>query len=112
MVAVARGYRKKPTRVEALLWSAVRGRQRDGTKFRRQQPIGPFVVDLLAPSHRLIVEVDGLVHQNQALADAERQALLESLGFRMLRLPSDEVERDLSAALAKIRVELLHPAVL
>ncbi|HEY8476661.1 MAG TPA: DUF559 domain-containing protein, partial [Chloroflexota bacterium] len=57
MVEVARQFRKAPTRAEALLWSALKGRRLDGVKFRRQQPIGSFVVDFCAPERRLVVEV-------------------------------------------------------
>ncbi|BCX03095.1 MAG: hypothetical protein KatS3mg053_1033 [Candidatus Roseilinea sp.] len=108
MVAVARDFRKNPTPSEAILWQALRGKQLDGVKFRRQQPIGPFVVDFFASSHRLIVEVDGPIHETQKAADEARQRLLESLGLRFVRLPADLVERDLPAALERIR-EALRP---
>ncbi|WP_156926370.1 endonuclease domain-containing protein, partial [Chloroflexus sp. Y-396-1] len=65
MTEVARTFRKKPTPSENILWSAIRGKKLAGIKFRRQQPIGPFVVDFFAPSERLIVEVDGGVHEHQ-----------------------------------------------
>ncbi|ABU57700.1 DUF559 domain-containing protein [Roseiflexus castenholzii] len=102
MVEVAREFRKNPTPSEAILWQALRGKQLDGVKFRRQQPIGPFVVDFFAPSHRLIVEVDGPIHESQKTADAERQRLLESLGLRFLRLPASLVEQNLPAALEEV----------
>jgi len=108
MVEIARQFRKNPTPSEEILWQALRGKQLDGVKFRRQQPIGPFVVDFFAPSHRLIVEVDGPIHETQQTADAERQRLLESLGLRFVRLPADLVEQNLPAALERIRAAL-HP---
>ena len=107
MVEIARQFRKQPTRGEAVLWQALRGRQLEGVKFRRQQPIGPFVVDFFAPDERLIVEVDGPIHQQQIEADARRQGLLESLGLRFVRLRSDYVEHDLPQALTTIRAALL-----
>jgi very-short-patch-repair endonuclease len=106
MVEVAREFRKVPTPSEATLWSLLRDRQIDRVKFRRQQPIGPFVVDFLAPRQRLIVEVDGPVHEFHTKADRERQILLESLGFRFLRVMSDEVENDSVGTLEKIRCAL------
>src|SRR5438477_374537 len=103
MVEVARVFRKQPTATEAILWQVLRARKMDGIKFRRQQNIGPFVVDFCAAEHRLIVEVDGPIHEVQKNADQCRQQLLESLGLRFLRPPTELVEKDLPAALAAIR---------
>jgi very-short-patch-repair endonuclease len=102
----ARTLRKEPTPSEALLWKALRDRQLDGRKFRRQQPIGPFIVDFFCPERQLVVEVDGSVHEMQYEADQERQQLIEQAGYRVLRLASDLVERDLPATLAQIRAAL------
>jgi len=107
MVEVAREFRKTPTRGESLLWEALRRSKLEGVKFRRQQPFGPFVVDFFAPGQRLVVEVDGPVHDTQREVDRERQSLLEALGLRFLRLPTATVEHDLPAALAQIRAALL-----
>jgi very-short-patch-repair endonuclease len=84
-------FRKEPAASEAILWQALRGKQLDGRKFRRQQPIGPFVVDFFCPSERLIVEVDGPIHDQQRDADHRRQELLESLGLRFVRLATAQV---------------------
>ncbi len=99
----AQKFRKVATPSEAILWQALRRRQLDGRKFRRQHPIASFVVDFVCIQQMLIVEVDGAIHADQLEADQERQALLESLGYRVLRLSADIVERDLAAALAAIR---------
>jgi very-short-patch-repair endonuclease len=109
MVEVARKLRKEATPSEELLWQALRGKQFAGIKFRRQQPIGPFVVDFYASSQRLVVEVDGLIHQTQVEADRERQALLESLGLSVLRLTAQQVENDLPSAIQIIQNALLTP---
>ena len=93
MAQIARQFRKAPTASEAILWEALRGRQMQGIKFRRQQPIGPFVVDFFAASHKLIVEVDGAIHGSQQEADRRRQTLLESLGLRFLRVAASESNR-------------------
>ncbi|MCS7352289.1 MAG: DUF559 domain-containing protein, partial [Anaerolineae bacterium] len=102
MVEVARQLRKNPTPSEAILWAALRGKKLDGVKFRRQQPIGPFVVDFYASAYRLVVEVDGGIHDDptQRALDVERQRLLESLGLRFVRIPAKVVEHDLPRALA------------
>jgi very-short-patch-repair endonuclease len=93
----------RPTPSEAILWRALRGEALDGRKFRRQQPIGPFIVDFYCSTERLIVEVDGGVHETQRERDAERQALLESLDLRFVRVPAEMVETNLPAALQAIR---------
>ena len=102
MGEVAREFRKAPTPSERQLWAALRGRKLQGCKFRRQQPIGPFVVDFFCAAERLIVEVDGRIHTTQVDADRERQLLLETLGLRFVRVPADAVENDLSGVLERI----------
>ena len=106
MTQVARDLRKRSTAAEDKLWQAIRRKQVDGFKFRRQMPIGAFVVDFYCASARLAVEVDGPIHDTQLQADRIRQDLIESLGIRMLRLSNDEVENSLDSALAKIRAAL------
>ncbi len=102
MLAVARDFRKAPTPSEALLWQALRRRGLGGYKFRRQQPIGPFVVDFYCPAARLIIEIDGPVHEQQQAADAARQELIETLGLRFLRVPAALVEKQLDNVLMRI----------
>jgi very-short-patch-repair endonuclease len=103
MTEVAREFRKKPTASEDILWQALRGRKLEGRKFRRQQPIGSFIVDFFCGAERLIVEVDGGVHESQQEADRQRQELLESLGLKVIRVSSQLVETNLDAALAIVR---------
>ena len=108
MVLIARQFRKEPTPSEGILWQAIRGRRLEGVKFRREQPIGLFIVDFFAAAQRLIVEVDGPIHDTQVEADARRQELLESLGFRFVRIKSEVVERDLPRALDMIRAAIVR----
>ncbi len=107
MVEVARDFRKEPTKSEAILWKALRGKRLDGVKFRRQQPIGLFVVDFYNSDYRLVVEVDGPIHELQQEADRARQEMLEQLGLRVLRLKAEMVENDLPAALEIIRAAII-----
>ena len=102
MSVAARDLRRRSTKSEALLWAALRGKQL-GVKFRRQQPIGNFVVDFYASAARLVVEVDGGVHLQQVKADAERQQQLESLGLRVVRVTAQAVEHDLEGVLRLIQ---------
>jgi len=98
----ARQMRKEPTRSESILWSALRNRRLASRRFRRQHPVGRFILDFYCHEERLAVEIDGSVHQGTSAADRERQLILESMGIRFLRLPAILVERDLPAALAMI----------
>lgn len=111
MVEIAKRLRRESTKTEEILWQELRRKQLDGRKFRRQQPIGGFVVDFYCPSERLIVEVDGSIHEHQKENDAIRQELLESLGLRFVRVSTGEVESDITGVLEKIR-EAFQPAVI
>ncbi|MFS8968230.1 DUF1156 domain-containing protein, partial [Synechococcus sp. H55.4] len=103
MQEVARQLRRQSTPSEAILWEALRNRQLEGRKFRRQHPIGTFVVDFFCKEEALIVEVDGPIHEHQKDLDRQRQELLESLGLRFVRLSSHLVETNLPVALDRIR---------
>ncbi|MBI2759392.1 MAG: DUF559 domain-containing protein [Chloroflexi bacterium] len=103
MIEVAREFRKTPTKSEAILWKALCGKQLDGVKFRRQQPIGPFVADFYNSDCRLVIEVDGPIHEFQKDADRARQELLEVLGLKVLRLKAEMTENNLPIALELIR---------
>ena len=109
MVICARKFRKSPTSSEQVLWQALRGRQLKGLKFRRQQPIGPFIVDFFCPAHNLIVEVDGRIHQHQREHDAERQYLLEQCGYKVIRFSAEAVEKQLPQVLQWLMSELKPP---
>ncbi len=103
MVEAARQFRKEPMPSESILWQALRGKKLDGVKFRRQQPIGPFVVDFYNSKYRLIIEVDGPIHDYQVEADWSRQENLEILGLIVLRLKAEMVETNILTALSLIR---------
>ena len=89
------------------MWRALRG-NRLGVHFRRQHPVGAFYVDFICVARGLVVEVDGAIHGDPdvAFADARRQAALESLGLRVLRVSADSVERDLGGVLRRMREAL------
>jgi very-short-patch-repair endonuclease len=99
----ARDLRIRQTSAEAMLWEALRNRRLDGLKFRSQHPVGPFVLDFCCPERRLAIEVDGGIHAAQQGDDAERQALLVTAGYRVLRFPNEAVRDNLPAVLAAIR---------
>jgi len=98
----ARELRKAMTPAEVALWSSLRGRRLIGLKFRRQHPIGRFIVDFCCPSRRLIVELDGGVHLGQEEHDEDRTRVLGDLGYRVIRFANDEVIADMTAVLEAI----------
>ncbi|MCC6804740.1 MAG: endonuclease domain-containing protein [Anaerolineae bacterium] len=103
MHELAAELRKEHTASEEIPWQALRNRQLEGRKFRRQNPIGAFVVDFYCAEERLVVEVDGGIHQAQCEADRLRQEVIESLGLRFVRVTTEQVENDLPAVLERIR---------
>jgi very-short-patch-repair endonuclease len=89
-IRIARNLRKNMTEAETRLWTRLRRKQIDGRRFRRQVPLGPYVVDFLCLDARLIVEVDGGQHAENT-ADVSRTAWMERQGFRVLRFWNHEV---------------------
>jgi len=82
--------RKEPTPAERILWRLLRGRQLDGIKFRRQVPIGDYIVDFACKSPQIVIECDGGQHADNAY-DLERDAWLAATGFRVFRFWNGEV---------------------
>jgi len=87
----ARRLRRDQTEAEAKLWDRLRGGRLDGWKWRRQVPVGPFIVDFLCLEAAVVVEVDGGIHAEQADRDARRDAYLRARGFQVLRFWNSEV---------------------
>jgi len=87
----ARRLRREMTGPERALWQVLRGRRLGGVKFRRQVPVGPYIVDFICFEHRLIIEVDGDSHIGQADADGRRAAWLSRQGFEVARFTNDDV---------------------
>jgi very-short-patch-repair endonuclease len=98
--------RRRPTPAERLLWERLRNRQLDGFKFRRQHPIGRFVVDFYCVEAGLALEVDGLIHDRQRDADNLRDRHLRDEGVNVLRVKNDDVMNNLSAVLDRIAESL------
>lgn len=84
----------------------------NGFKFRRQQPIGRYIVDFFCPESKLVVELDGGHHASQIQADQRRTEFLTKAGYRVLRFWDNEVLTNTEAVLQKIVNELNHPSPL
>jgi len=93
--ALARLFRRNLTDAEARLWFRLKGKP-EGLHFRRQHPVGPYIADFYCAAARLIIEIDGLVHGTEDIADRDerRTAYLEAQGFTIYRLSGADVLGD------------------
>ena len=98
----ARQLRRNPTDVERLLWQRLRFWQVDGYKFRRQQPLGDYIVDFVCLQKRLIIELDGGQHAREVNYDAERDAWLRNQSFFILRFWNHDVLDNLDGVMEMI----------
>ncbi|HUU63719.1 MAG TPA: endonuclease domain-containing protein [Dehalococcoidia bacterium] len=105
---LARELRHKQTDAERALWARVRNRQLEGVKFRRQQPIGPYIVDFVSLDRKLVIEIDGGHHSEEELreSDQKKSAWLEERGYEVLRFWNNEVMRNMEGVLEKMREAL------
>ena len=100
--AFAKHLRRNQTSAEDLIWSELRGRKCGGYKFRRQVPIGKYVVDFLCVSQKFIVEIDGPSHEEAENYDANRTSILETMGYHVIRLTNDDIYEDLEESVEAI----------
>lgn len=98
----ARQLRKNMTDTERALWSQLRRRQLDGCKFRRQAPVGPYILDFVCFERKVVIELDGSQHALQAARDENRTAWLQSQGFLVLRFWNHDVLSDMDVILEVI----------
>ena len=109
----ARKLRQEQTDVERKLWLRLRDRQLCGAKFRRQHPVGPYIVDFCSAERGLVVELDGGQHAEQTSPDQVRTRFLEADGYRVVRFWNHQVLEQMDAILEEI-VRLLsdpHPSL-
>ena len=104
-VKFARTLRRNATDAEKALWRLLRASQVAGVKFRRQQPIGPYIADFVSFSHRIVVECDGGQHCDDP-ADMERDAWFALQGFRTLRFWNNDVLANPEGVLTVLLAEL------
>lgn len=102
----ARDLRKNQTDAEAKLWRHLRSKQFEGLRFRRQHPIGSYVVDFICLDKSLVIEVDGGQHDSQRDKDKARDEWLRGEGFKVFRFWNNEVLRNIQGVLEEIRKEL------
>ncbi len=105
--AYARELRNNSTDGEIILWKeALRAKKMYGYQFNRQYPIGEFIVDFICRRLKLIIEVDGYSHQFKVDQDAKRDAILNSLGFQVLRIDEFDIKKDLNNVIRCIEAKV------
>jgi len=97
----AKTLRREMTLQEHMLWSRLRDRQLDNFKFRKQQPLGPFIADFVCQEKKLIVEADGSQHSDSAY-DTRRDQWLKERGYTVLRFWNNEINENLEGVLVAI----------
>jgi len=109
-IRLAKNLRKRATDAEQLLWRHLRARQMEGLKFRRQQPIGDYIVDFVCFERRIVIELDGGQHATKTREDTERDEWLRAQGFRVCRFWNSEVLKNIDGILEVIgRSCCFHP---
>jgi very-short-patch-repair endonuclease len=102
IIRIARTLRKRATDAENLLWTHLRSKQFEGHKFRRQQPIGSYIVDFVCFERRIVIEVDGGGHAIEKVKDNDRDKWLRNEGFKVLRFWNNEVLQNIDGVLEVI----------
>ena len=104
LVQIAKNLRREATPAERVLWESLRSRRLHGLKFRFQHPVETFILDFYCPACKLVVELDGGVHDDPDVAehDALRSAWIEAHGYRVIRFRNEEVHQSLSSVLERI----------
>ncbi len=104
----ARELRKNMTDAERKLWNHLRNRQLGGLKFRRQHPIGKYVVDFVCFEKKIVIEVDGSQHLENRIYDAERTEWLEKQGFKVIRVWNNDVLNEIEVVLEELYEEIIN----
>ncbi len=102
----AKHLRRNSTDAEINLWSRIRNRQLQGWKFRRQSPVGKYIVDFACAELRLVVEIDGGQHAEQVLYDLGRTRFLQSKGYKVVRFWNNEVLGNIEGVLEALTLTL------
>ena len=107
----SRELRSRQTKAESLIWNVLRAKRLAGLKFRRQHPIGPYFVDFACVEKDVVVELDGGYHDVQYEQDRQRQAVLESEGWQVIRFSNEDVLADAEAVAISIARQIGVEAV-
>ena len=103
---LSRELRKKGTLSEVLLWNKLKARKIKGYQFMRQKPIDNYIVDFFCSKLKLVIEIDGISHNDKSEKDQIRQQKLESLGLSVLRFYEWDVKKDIHAVIKTIEIRI------
>ncbi len=106
LIECAREMRKEPTHAESLLWNELRKEKLAGFKFRRQHIIQTFIVDFYCPAAKLVIEIDGAIHETQLEYDQVREMDLRTMGYQILRFSNEKVINDMASVIGEIQQTL------
>ena len=107
-IILARNLRKNSTIQERRLWNLLKNRQFYNLKFKRQQPIGEYIVDFICKEAKIIIEIDGGQHNEPENIDYDnaRTEFLNSLGYKVIRFWNNEIYENIEGVLLKLEVEI------
>ena len=105
----SRELRRDSSRAEQVCWELLRAKRMGGVKFRRQHPIGPYFADFACVAKKLVIEIDGEHHAFQVEADARRTAVMEELGWRVVRFWANEMVANTEGVWGEIEALLRAP---
>jgi len=103
---MARNLRKNTTEAEAILWNEIRNKKIKGYKFRRQHPLSNYIADFYCHEARLVIEVDGEIHEYSKEYDECRSSMLNEYGITIIRFSNNEIFNDLNSVISRIYLEL------
>jgi very-short-patch-repair endonuclease len=110
LLPLAQTLRKTPTDAEQHLWNHLRNKQLFDLKFRRQQPMGHYIVDFVCFQKRIIIEVDGGQHAENKRKDTQRDSWLRQNGFKILHFWNNDILKNIDGVLEVIAQEsIVHP---
>ena len=116
MVDRAKDLRKRSTAAETVLWEELRKRKLDGYRIRRQHPLGSYIADFYCPKGKLVIEIDGGIHDDEAVKEYDeiRQKAIEFYGFKVIRFKNEDVFNRINFVLAEIERNLkeCQPSIL
>ena len=103
----AKQLRLKMTKPELILWERLKGKQLMGLRFRRQHPVNIYIADFYCHTLKLVIEIDGNIHDSQKQYDLGRTKDMEMYGLKIIRFKNSEIENNVNEVIMKIRNMIL-----
>ena len=118
IIETARALRRKSTKGESILWQQLRNKKLNGAKFHRQHAIKFiidgckrfFVADFYCSEHKLVIEIDGKIHERQKDYDEMRTFIMNTMGIKVIRFKNEEVKNNCESVVSKLKKVLAFPS--